>query len=289
MPDERVYLNGINALTGSTWSRRSAPPRRPHWPGKRPSPQQAGWFSCVLKLLTARLSGLPVGVEPTELSQAGWAVVFTPDTPDEVRKALQPLIDHRARQTPADRCKVLTYTPGRTREQWLTQYGARSADVEPTQVPYYVLLVGGPEGIPFEFQYELDVDYAVGRLAFDRPEDYGRYAESVIAYETDRSVANAREVVFWGTRHDADPATRLSADYLINPLFGGEPAVGSTPARPPITERFKFRSRCYRGDKATRSRLLEVLHSRDQPPRRSCSPPRTAWAVGPGRRAAAVR
>jgi hypothetical protein len=150
--------------------------------------------------------GLPADVEPTDLSQAGWAVVFTPDTPDEVRKGLQLLIDHRARQAPPDRCKVLTYTPGQTREQWLAQYRASGANVEPTRVPYHLLLVGHPGAIPFELQYELDVDYAVGRLAFDRPEDYRRYAEAVVAYETDRGVANAREAVFWGTRHEADPA-----------------------------------------------------------------------------------
>src|SRR6185369_6992615 len=90
----------------------------------------------------------------TELAQAGWAVVFTPDTPDEVRKALEPLRKHRGGQVPPDRCKVFTYKPGQTREQWLKGYGVSSANVEPTQVPYYVLLVGGPEVIPFEVQYE---------------------------------------------------------------------------------------------------------------------------------------
>lgn len=267
MPDERLYLNGINALTGeylvgplstadaANLARQSAPPSG-----------QADWFRRLIGVLTGRFCGLPLDVDATDLSRAGWAAVFTPDTPDEVRKALQPLIEHRARQAPPDRCKVLTYTPGRTREQWLAEHDAQGSNVEPTLVPYYVLLVGGPEGIPFEFQYELDVDYAVGRLAFDRALDYARYAESVIAYETDGAVTNAREAVFWGTRHNADPATRLSADYLINPLCNGEPAAGSTPARPPITEHFKFRSRCYREDKATKGQLLEVLHSRDQPP-----------------------
>jgi hypothetical protein len=129
-------------------------------------------------------------------------------------------------------------------------------------VPYYVLLAAGPETVPFEFQYELDVDYAVGRLAFDRPEDYRRYAEAVVAYEMGGGVANGREAVYWGTRHEADPATQLSAEYLITPLFRGEPAAGSTPARQAIAEKMKFRSRCLLGDEATKQGLLELLHSR---------------------------
>ena len=67
-------------------------------------------------------------VDPTDLSQSGWAVVFTPDTPDAVRKALQPLIELRARQVPPDRHKVLEYKPGESREAWLGKYGARGSD-----------------------------------------------------------------------------------------------------------------------------------------------------------------
>jgi hypothetical protein len=267
MSDGRIYLNGINALTGEYLT----PPLSPAEAAEMarltaPGAEKVTWLGWLVKKLGGVFMGLPTDVEPTDLSQAGWAVVFPPDTPGEVRKALRPLIDHRARQAPPDRCKVLAYALGQTREQWLNSHGASGAYVEPTCVPYYVLLAGGPEAIPFEFQYELDVDYAVGRLAFDRPEDCRRYAEAVVAYETCAAVANAREAVFWGTRHAADPATQLSADCLVGPLFRGEQAEGATPGKGPVAESVGFRSRCLLGHEASKAALLELLHSGAQAP-----------------------
>jgi hypothetical protein len=112
-------------------------------------------------------------------------------------------------------------------------------------VPYYLLLVGGPDAIPFDFQYTLDIDYAVGRLCFDTAEEYHCYADSVVAYETAAAVPNAREVVYWATRHDGpgqdrDPATQLSADWLVTPLAEGVPARDDQPAEDPVAARVQY-------------------------------------------------
>ncbi len=172
-----------------------------------------------------------------------------------MRDAVQPLIDLRKKSVPPDRCKVLEYRPGESMKKWLTRYGIAPGTVTLTKVPYYLTLVGGPTDIPFDFQYLLDVEYAVGRLAFDTPAGYRQYAESVAAYESATAVKNAREVVYWGPRHAMDRSTQMSADSLVGPLAKGDPE------NPAVVTGPNYRSRCFLAAAATKAKLLDVLHS----------------------------
>src|SRR5262249_49797564 len=102
---------------------------------------------------------------------------------------------------------------------------------------------------------------AVGRLAFDAPDQYRQYAESIAAYE---SVAagprNAREIVYWGTRHPGDRSTQMSADSLIRPLTEGIPAAADQAAEAPVAADRGFRSRSFKAADATKASLLTTLH-----------------------------
>jgi hypothetical protein len=231
--------------------------------GAPPHGGDVGVLRRLWEALKRPFHGLPDDIDPIDLASAGWAVVLPTETPDEVRQAIEQLVAHRRVHTriPADRCRIVDYEPGQSLTDWLRSLGVHLADVEPTTLPYYVVLIGGPEIISFEFQSLLDVNYAVGRIAFDRAEQYRRYIEGLIAYETSRSVPNAREVLYWGPRNPADRATELSADCLIRPLYHGIPATGDQPAMPAVAEQRGFRARCLGDPDATRANLLEPLHA----------------------------
>jgi hypothetical protein len=103
------------------------------------------------------------------------------------------------------------------------------------------------------------VQYCVGRLHFDTAEDYRRYSESVVAYETAATPANSRELLFFGPRQAGDAPTRLSSEYLVKPL-------GTSSAQSNILNGIKrktgveFTSRLYLPEQSTKACLSEIFH-----------------------------
>jgi hypothetical protein len=162
------------------------------------------------------------GVTPQDLSQAGWGVIFPESDGEaaELQKALKPLLDRRRDQAAGLYCEYLGdqgYRAGDSTVDFLLRHRAGPGRVDPTLVPYYLLIVGSPEQIPYEFQYGLGYQYAVGRIHFDLAEEYRSYAEAVVGAETETAeVPSSRTVVLFGPRQDE--GTRLSADALLAPI-----------------------------------------------------------------------
>jgi hypothetical protein len=161
------------------------------------------------------------GIDAQDLSKAGWGIVYAPDVTQAEKEALSPLLQLRkdeAQDRYQDFAGERAYRIGDTKYSFLARSGAGPGAVDPRKIPYYLLLVGNPKSIPYRFQYQLDVQHAVGRLHFESKEQYATYAETVVKAEKSK-VLLPRQVTFFGVRNRADMATQLSADQLIKPLL----------------------------------------------------------------------
>ena len=171
--------------------------------------------------------GVKHGVDSNKLEESGWAVVFPAVKDDEakrrqaeIREALAPLLQLRKQQAGAlyrEYAGANGYRPGDSKQKFLAQLGVGPGPVDPNVVPYYLMLVGSPAEIPFHVQYQIDVQYAVGRLDFDTIEEYANYARAVVEAET-YGVAHPRTLGFVAVANPDDAATQLSRQQLVAPL-----------------------------------------------------------------------
>lgn len=199
------------------------------------------------------------GVDPKNLGEAGWGIIFPENIDPEIEKALHPLIEHR-RQTSGKYFREYRISPGTSVGDFLSEWGANIADpANPANVPYYLLIVGDFQAIPFDFQYQLDVQYAVGRIYFQNTTDYEQYANSVVEAETTNLSLPCRVNLF-GTRNPDDRATQLSADRLVQPLaefFRSDPIFQKNNAHWQIETHLE--------KQATKAQLSQLLGGKDTP------------------------
>lgn len=214
--DPRLYFNGLTSDGHYV-----TPPVAAGELGRRLSGLEADW--------NLRPEEDPRGIEdptraprpevnPDDLEKTGWAVVWAPGLDPRVRRALAPLCDLRKEQA-GQLYREILHHPGEDLDAFLGRLQAPPGHADPFRLPYYVLLVGGPEDIPFSFQAALDQVYAVGRIHFDAPEHYATYARSVVDTEDGRRGRREREIAFFAPEHPGDPATQRTCKDLVEPLI----------------------------------------------------------------------
>ncbi len=161
-------------------------------------------------------------VEISNLGSTGWGVIFAEDVQPQVRDSLMPLLKRRQEDAGSlyrEFWRETGLKRDQSKEGFLLRHGAeRAGPVQPENMPYYLLLVGSPEQIPFEFQHELGIQHAVGRLYFENndPQQYENYARTVEAAEEKRT--NRRRAVFFAPRNAGDYHTERSLEDLVMPL-----------------------------------------------------------------------
>ena len=212
------------------------------------------------RIANSKVLGTDYSVDdPNDLTQAGWGILFASDADHAIQAQLQPLIDHRKSQVQDDRLfQVFSGSrgvlPGQTAASWAQQRGVSlTAPVSPYQggVPYYMLIVGSPERISFEFQALLKMQWAVGRLAFDNLEDYGRYAQAVVQYENPTfKPLQSRSAGVWVTRNPGDLATAMLSGAISQDFLSTNNALGA---------RSSFTVKDFTNGKATKDQLINLL------------------------------
>ena len=232
MSTDLLYFNGIDGDTGSY----DLPPMSAEELVRlirgEATPENLNELRFRVQQATTGFLGVKEGVDPTKLEESGWGVIFPAypvskeDRQKEVsaiREALQPLLQLRRMQA-GDRFAEWSQGTGKgfrvgvdTKSGYLARHGAGPGPADPDRVPYYLLIVGSPADIPYRFQSQLDVQYAVGRIHFNTPDEYAAYAASVVAAETSPHKL-ARQAAFFGVANPDDRATQLSATGLVGPL-----------------------------------------------------------------------
>jgi hypothetical protein len=231
MTEDLLYFNGINGATGEYLL--------PPLPPKQISKIARGEQFDQLELIELQQrwesdsnqpSGLVEGKDPKNLAEAGWGVIFAYEyknsnyTAEDLKNALSELLEHRCKQASKDKEHYYrefigskAYRTGESKQKFLERHRVGPGPANPEKMPYYLLIVGDPESIPYRFQYQLDVQYAVGRIYFDTLEEYAQYAHSIVEAETGQ-LALPRNISLFGVHNSDDRATQLSADRLIKPL-----------------------------------------------------------------------
>ncbi|MGP0065098.1 MAG: hypothetical protein ACLQGP_16060 [Isosphaeraceae bacterium] len=270
MEPETLCFNGIDGSTGEYL----LDPQPPEVisavaRGEEIDPVQLSFLKQWWDRVSKAHLGPASDVDPADLGSAGWGVIFAPEvTADsEVYRALKPLLDHRRAQASRGQPHYYreymgpqqtprapsAYLAGESKQKFLARHGAGPGPADPEKVPYYLLIVGDPESIPYRFQYQLDVQHAVGRIHFETVEEYANYARGVVSAET-TGLKLPRSATFFGVRNAADRATQLSADHLVKPL--SEALAGQHPD-------WSFETVLAKD--ATKARLETYLNGREKP------------------------
>ena len=264
---EQLFFNGINAVTG----RPLMPPMESELlaslisKGERDTEQERAlslWWSQFASPNAPQFMAAKEGTDYLDLASAGWGVIFPFDVDDAIIDALRPLLDWRKSQA-GERYQEYTGPEGyrykladgfyESKNEWLMRHGMGPGPADPEKIPYYLMLVGDPDTIPFRFQQQLDVQYAVGRVYFEHIEEYAAYANSVVSAEKEK-LSLGKQAAFFGVSNPDDRATELGTKYLAEPL-----------ARSMPEKTMGWHVESIMAESATKDRLMRLLTGEKSP------------------------
>jgi len=261
MSKESLIFNGINGATGDYLlpemkSKQISEIARGEEQDDEYNKELRWWYQQISSATFAPKEG----IDSNDLAQSGWGVIFAHGADPSTREALSELLEHRRMQATKkyehyykEYVNADAYRPGESKPKFLARHGAGPGVADPENVPYYLLIVGDPESIPYRFQYQLDVQYAVGRIHFNTLDEYAQYAHTVVTAETG-GMALPRQTTFFGVENPDDRATKLSTNHLIKPL-----------AELLAKEHSDWKIQSVLGNEATKAKLGQFLGGSETP------------------------
>lgn len=210
----------------------------------------AGWEKLPPSATSFRGEVRPLATVDGDPLVVGWTFLVHSADPDrdQIIDILQPLANRRGMENP--RAPLLFN--GEPEDDWMewVEVNHRSRQLEGRTVPYYILIVGSPQWIPFKLQSFLDIFASVGRLDFETMEDLDSYIQKLIRIEDDSQPVTSREVLLFSTDHGLPDPTFFSRRYMVEPL------------RDYIEDRLKISTHLLAGDEATKTNFVTALRDR---------------------------
>lgn len=176
----------------------------------------------------------------------GWTFLINSRDPhrNDIINAVRPLAEDRGMKNVDD---PILFN-GEPMDAWYNWLG-KNYDREPgTEPPHYILIIGGPDQVPFDFQSFLGIAASVGRIHFDSIDDLKNYVNKIIRLEKDNAPIVNPESVFFATDGGWPDPTYYSRLYMAQPLAKY------------VNDKFGFKTQNIIGDEATKKRLLESLN-----------------------------
>lgn len=183
-----------------------------------------------------------------DLQEAGWGIVISTKSDPRILEQLAPLLELR-KAAAGKRFKEISFQEGTAPRAFLLNRDEPAGTPNFDKTPYYLLIAGGPDKIPFEVQYHLAVERAVGRIAFDQLEDYGKYARAVVKAETRGALMPRKMGIFdVGDVEEGDQRLAVMRDHFLDPLREDFSRIARS-----------WEVETVQDEEATRGALLEML------------------------------
>lgn len=183
-----------------------------------------------------------LSAEPDSLPRQRWALVLPGgERGQRLRSILDPLWQLRGQQQGAE--PDVYFAPPNQDEAQASAF--RAEHIHPStkrlrEQARYLLLAGTPAELSLELQNSLAEDGAsfVGRLAFERDEDYAAYVAKVLERERQPPTVREARSLFLSVR-DGTPALQMGQEFLLQPMVSilrEERKLGHFPAREVLSE-----------------------------------------------------